>query len=603
MKKHLLLFISLFTSLFSFAQPQANFNYSIDCSQYQVYFADFSPCSVCTITNWNWDFGDGNTSQQQNPIHTYPAPGIYNVTLIVTDNNSMTSNITIGVNTGCSPLLVETSLDTCCFYLDAGTGYTSYFWTNGTTTQSIVGCQTGTYSVTAQDISGQTYYGSVDICFFANQYSTNATCADNDGTAGIDISSCGGSQALTYLWSPSGETDSLITGLSPGTYTVAVTDTGGCTQNYSFDILDSCWVVTGRVFNDLNGNGIDDTEPGIPGVPIQANNGVSTGVSNSSGSYYIILPDSGDYDITPLNFPLFYSQCFFYYLSDGIITLPADSSYSIQVNSSNVISSGNDFGFMSPMDTCGTISGHVFNDLNQDGLDVGENGYNAINVRITNSGGQQILTNTDNNGDYSVSVPANDTYTVSVVLNNTSFYCNYSQSTQQTFPLNDQDYTVTLTAGSPNSSGNDFGIYYYAGFDAGVYNINAYQGVYAGEMFHVGMDYKIFDTLTGTCTLRLEFDPLVMFDHASITPDVIGSNYLEWIYDGSLVNTPFWNCMALYFMLDSSATAGQQLVWTGSFSCTDNDACPENDTLIRTYTVYSGPLKTETMSDNSSNQQ
>lgn len=32
-------------------------------------------------TSFNWDFGDGNTSIQQNPTHTYTTPGVYNVQL------------------------------------------------------------------------------------------------------------------------------------------------------------------------------------------------------------------------------------------------------------------------------------------------------------------------------------------------------------------------------------------------------------------------------------------------------------------------------------------------------------------------------------------
>lgn len=36
-------------------------------------------------TFWLWDFGDGNTSTEQNPIHTYAEPGNYYVTLIVSN--------------------------------------------------------------------------------------------------------------------------------------------------------------------------------------------------------------------------------------------------------------------------------------------------------------------------------------------------------------------------------------------------------------------------------------------------------------------------------------------------------------------------------------
>ena len=40
---------------------------------------------------WYWDFGDGNTSTEQNPIHTYTIPDNYTVSLTVTDNTSNTS--------------------------------------------------------------------------------------------------------------------------------------------------------------------------------------------------------------------------------------------------------------------------------------------------------------------------------------------------------------------------------------------------------------------------------------------------------------------------------------------------------------------------------
>ncbi|NQU33985.1 MAG: PKD domain-containing protein, partial [Bacteroidetes bacterium] len=37
---------------------------------------------------WNWDFGDGNTSQLQNPTHQYNVGGIFNVQLIVTADSA-----------------------------------------------------------------------------------------------------------------------------------------------------------------------------------------------------------------------------------------------------------------------------------------------------------------------------------------------------------------------------------------------------------------------------------------------------------------------------------------------------------------------------------
>jgi PKD repeat protein len=48
-----------------------------------------------TISSWNWVFGDGGTSNVQNPTHTYTANGSYNVSLTVSDgtnNDTETKN-------------------------------------------------------------------------------------------------------------------------------------------------------------------------------------------------------------------------------------------------------------------------------------------------------------------------------------------------------------------------------------------------------------------------------------------------------------------------------------------------------------------------------
>lgn len=64
--------------------PQAAFsvNPTIAEAEQLVYFTDHS----IGATSWQWDFGDGNGSAQQNPTHTYPNPGFYDVYLTVTDD-------------------------------------------------------------------------------------------------------------------------------------------------------------------------------------------------------------------------------------------------------------------------------------------------------------------------------------------------------------------------------------------------------------------------------------------------------------------------------------------------------------------------------------
>jgi len=57
------------------------------CGPVTVTFTDTSTPVSGPIVAWYWEFGDGQTSIAQNPVHTYYEGGVYLVTLIVTDVN------------------------------------------------------------------------------------------------------------------------------------------------------------------------------------------------------------------------------------------------------------------------------------------------------------------------------------------------------------------------------------------------------------------------------------------------------------------------------------------------------------------------------------
>ncbi len=52
----------------------------------QVNFTDESEAGTNPITTWAWDFGDGQNSNVQHPVHTYDQPGDYSVELTVSDD-------------------------------------------------------------------------------------------------------------------------------------------------------------------------------------------------------------------------------------------------------------------------------------------------------------------------------------------------------------------------------------------------------------------------------------------------------------------------------------------------------------------------------------
>ena len=62
----------------------------IDPDRRVVAFTDES-LGTAKATAWKWDFGDGSTSTDQNPIHTFAKPGNYVTILDVTAADGTTS--------------------------------------------------------------------------------------------------------------------------------------------------------------------------------------------------------------------------------------------------------------------------------------------------------------------------------------------------------------------------------------------------------------------------------------------------------------------------------------------------------------------------------
>ncbi|HET7437334.1 MAG TPA: PKD domain-containing protein [Thermoanaerobaculia bacterium] len=58
-------------------------------------FVDTSGRGDADVARYDWDFGDGTTSTERDPLHTYGNPGTYDVTLTVTDAENRTSRRTI----------------------------------------------------------------------------------------------------------------------------------------------------------------------------------------------------------------------------------------------------------------------------------------------------------------------------------------------------------------------------------------------------------------------------------------------------------------------------------------------------------------------------
>ncbi|MBD0403093.1 PKD domain-containing protein [Flammeovirga sp. EKP202] len=74
--------------------PSADFTYKSSTESFkEILFTNNS----ISAGEFEWDFGDGNASDERNPTHTYPGEGSFTVKLVARDGNNLTSDTTITV--------------------------------------------------------------------------------------------------------------------------------------------------------------------------------------------------------------------------------------------------------------------------------------------------------------------------------------------------------------------------------------------------------------------------------------------------------------------------------------------------------------------------
>jgi hypothetical protein len=164
-------------------------------------------------------------------------------------------------------------------------GYT-YLWSpSGGTASTATGLTIGNYSCLITDANGCTTTKNFTInqpsVLAATTAQQNATCV-TPGQASVTPS--GGAGSYTYLWSPSGATTQLVTGLAAGNHSCLITDANGCTLTKNFTITTTNTLVATQSQTNLLCNG--------------ANTGSATVIpSGAPGPYtYVWAPSGGNAD-------------------------------------------------------------------------------------------------------------------------------------------------------------------------------------------------------------------------------------------------------------------------------------------------------------------
>jgi PKD repeat protein len=136
---------------------------------------NFTDLSTGSPDNWTWNFGDGNTSYEQNPVYGYTNPGSYTVRLVAMNSagsDSETKSYYIMANpafvspgAGYDVIPPTATQPTTVVFLDRSTGPpTSWYWNFGDGGASTLQNPVHTYSgpgvyLVSLNVSNEVGYG------------------------------------------------------------------------------------------------------------------------------------------------------------------------------------------------------------------------------------------------------------------------------------------------------------------------------------------------------------------------------------------------------------------------------------------------------------
>jgi hypothetical protein len=201
------------------------------------------------------------------------------------------------------------------------------------------------------------------------------TTTDKFGQYNIPVN--GGTYTVTQTV-PSG-----YAAVSPVSVNVTVTDGETKLVDYADKSGTKSGYIVGHVFDDINKNGVDDGESGIPDVVISLSNGFSAATKTSG--YFRITAPVGSYTVTETD-PTGYSST----------TSNSFSATLVNDQDSVVVSFGDAMG-----GTQGILSGYVFVDSDQNGARNGaEKGISGVTLTLSNGN----TATTENSGYYSFSL-------------------------------------------------------------------------------------------------------------------------------------------------------------------------------------------------------
>jgi len=243
-----------------------------------------------------------------------------NYSVLVTDANGCTLTQNFTISQPNALVLIPSKTDVSCnganngtasISVSGGTGAYTYSWApSGGTSNTATNLSPNSYTVTVTDANGciatQTIVIDEPAALAAIPSKSNVSCnGAGNGTASVSVS--GGTGAYTYAWSPSGGTAATATGLSPGNYSVLISDANGCTLTQNFTITQPSALVATTTQTDVTCNGLNNGTASITvtggteaysylWAPTGGTSNTATGLS--PGNYTVTATDANSCTLT-----------------------------------------------------------------------------------------------------------------------------------------------------------------------------------------------------------------------------------------------------------------------------------------------------------------
>ena len=223
-------------------------------------------------------------------------------------------------------------------------------------------------------------------------------------------------------------------------------------------------------------------------------------------------------------------------------------------------------------DTCGTISGLVYVDMNSNCLyDAGDIALPYYHMKIMSGSTQIAAPFTDNAGHYSVNVQSGSNYTVEPGSNSYSF--------NTTCPASGS-YQVTAVP----AANLDFGLGCTQGFDLTGYLMAVHFKPGMNTTFAVGLSNMRCLPTSGQAKLVL--DPLLTYTGANPTPSQISGDTLIWNFSNLFYNSnnilPF---ATVGVTTSSSAIIGDSIHLKYIIDPIQGDSVPSNNIIYSSYPI------------------